>query len=64
MEEVILEFDDQDNPIISVKGVKGNVCQTWTADLEKKLGKVTSKEKTREYYEQEESHERGIRRRN
>lgn len=41
---------------IEVKGVKGKSCKDVTADLERKLGKVTTTKNTREYQEQEGRH--------
>lgn len=59
-EEVFMDFDEQDNPVVSVKGVKGKACQTLTADLERKLGAVTKQEKTKEYREVEEKNAKRI----
>lgn len=56
MIEVLLDFDDQDEPVISVKGVKGKACKDLTRELEFKLGKVTKEEKTGEYREEEVKH--------
>jgi len=53
LQEILMDFDDNDNPVISVKGVKGKACRALTADLEQKLGKVTSTETTPEYNERE-----------
>lgn len=52
-EEITLTFDDQDNPVIKVTGVKGAGCASLTETLEKKLGTVTKDEKTSEYNERE-----------
>jgi deoxyadenosine/deoxycytidine kinase len=46
-----MDFDEDDNPVITVKGVKGSGCTSLTADLERKLGAVTKDEKTREFRE-------------
>lgn len=51
MATVMMDFDENDNPVISVEGVKGRACKELTADLERRLGKVTKEEKTREYTE-------------
>lgn len=55
MEEVTITFDDKNNPVISVKGVKGKGCKDLTKALEQKLGKVTKDVETREYRENEVS---------
>jgi hypothetical protein len=52
-EEIYMDFDAQDNPVISVKGVKGQKCRALTADLESALGNTTSTEHTAEYKEKE-----------
>jgi hypothetical protein len=39
---------------IVTHGLKGEACLTETRDLEKALGTVKSREKTREFYMQEE----------
>lgn len=51
MEVVYMDFDDEDNPVITVKGMAGKGCKDLTAGLENKLGKVTKDEKTDEYFE-------------
>lgn len=51
MEEIIINFDEQGNPDISVQGVKGKVCTDITKFLETALGNKQSDIKTREYYE-------------
>lgn len=51
--EVIMEFDEQDNPVIRVKGAPGKACKKLTADLERKLGTVTKEEHTAEYRQTE-----------
>jgi len=53
LQEILMDFDENDNPVISVKGVKGKACRALTADLEQKLGKVISTEHTPEYNERE-----------
>ena len=52
-EEITLTFDDADQPVIKVTGVKGPGCSSLTEALEKKLGTVTKDEKTSEYNEGE-----------
>ena len=52
-EEITLTFDDADQPVIKVTGVKGSGCASLTEALEKKLGTVTKDEKTSEYNERE-----------
>lgn len=52
-EEIYMDFDSADNPVISVKGVKGQRCRALTADLESALGNTTSTEHTPEYKEKE-----------
>lgn len=63
-EEITLTFDNDDNPVIDVKGVKGKSCTQLTEALEKKLGTVTKDVKTREFNEQEVSSGTRIRHRN
>lgn len=53
MKEVIVDFDEKGQPVISVKGVKGKACKDLTRDLEKALGTVTKTELTPEYNQQE-----------
>jgi hypothetical protein len=59
-EEVFMDFDENNEPVLSVKGVKGKACEALTEPLERKLGKVTSKQRTREYNEVERGDNRGI----
>lgn len=60
MIEVIMEFDENDNPVVSVKGVKGAGCKTLTSDLTAKLGMVTDEVETPEYREMEVPNAQGI----
>lgn len=53
MQEVFLDFDKDDNPVVSVKGVKGRTCKDLTAGLERKLGTTISTETTPEFNERE-----------
>jgi hypothetical protein len=39
---------------IVTHGLKGEACLAETKELEKELGSVKSREKTREYYQQEQ----------
>lgn len=58
MQEVFMDFDDNGNPVISVKGVKGKACKALTADLEKSLGEVITETHTPEYNEREVARDR------
>jgi len=61
MKEVFMDFDENDDPVISVKGVKGKACKALTADLERKLGGVVvESQETPEMREREvaQSHDR------
>lgn len=49
--EIVLDFDEESNPVISVKGIAGADCKTLTKSLEQKLGAVTSDTPTREMNE-------------
>lgn len=51
--EIIVESDG--NTIIHVKGAKGSTCLDITGTLEEKLGTVTERTFTAEYYEQPEN---------
>lgn len=51
-EKIIVDFDENGNPTVSVEGVKGRSCKDLTAALEKALGKVTSDKTTAEYTQQ------------
>lgn len=55
MIEVFIDFDEKDDPVISVKGVKGKACKLLTADLERKLsgGGPIQTQETPEYHERE-----------
>jgi len=50
-ETIIVNFDDNGDPIIEAKGIKGASCKDITKFLEKGLGVITSDNKTPEYYE-------------
>ncbi len=49
MSEIILDFDEQDNPVLSVNGVKGSACKELTRTIEQKIGVVTEDKTTREF---------------
>lgn len=51
--EVFMDFDKDDNPVISVKGTKGRSCKDLTKALEQKLGIVVDSKTTPEYNERE-----------
>lgn len=51
--EVFMDFDKDDNPVISVKGLKGRSCKDLTKALEQKLGTVVDSQTTPEYNERE-----------
>jgi hypothetical protein len=53
MQEVFIDFDIEDNPVVSVKGAPGRTCKDLTRDLEMKLGKVQVEVKTQEYWQSE-----------
>jgi hypothetical protein len=55
MQEILMDFDENDNPVISVKGVKGKSCKDVTKGIEQALGKVISSQTTPEYNEREAS---------
>lgn len=55
MTEVYLDFDEQGDPIVSVRGAKGKACKALTEGLEKSLGQTVSTELTDEYKEREVS---------
>lgn len=53
--EVFIEISPSGDTKVSVKGVKGESCQSLTKEFEAALGKTTSDSKTKEYY----LHEKG-----
>jgi hypothetical protein len=53
MVEIFMDFNENDEPVVSVKGAKGRSCSELTKGLEMALGKVVVDEKTPEYYERE-----------
>ncbi|BDG09442.1 DUF2997 domain-containing protein [Anaeromyxobacter paludicola] len=50
--EIEVEIDPQGNVKLTTRGLKGQSCLKQTEQLEKALGKVAAREKTREFYEQ------------
>lgn len=48
LQEVFMDFDENDNAVITVKGVPGKACKTLTQDLERKLGSVIDVKETAE----------------
>lgn len=60
LQEIFLDFDSEDNPVISVKGVKGKACKALTADLERKLGSVTDVKETAEMKQTEVKHAKNV----
>lgn len=60
MQEVFIDFDADDNAVVSVKGVAGKACKDLTKDLEQKLGSVSHEEKTTEYNQTEVKHVKRI----
>lgn len=51
--EIVVNFDENGETIISVNGVKGKSCKDVTKFLERELGKVVEDKNTKEYYEVE-----------
>ena len=56
-EEIVLRFDDDNNLVAEVKGVKGPGCKEITKAIEK-LGTVLKDEKTSEYNERSNTNAR------
>lgn len=56
--EIIVIIDQEGNPALEVKGVKGKTCKDFSEALEKALGNVTKDTNTREFYEQENTNVR------
>jgi hypothetical protein len=48
MAKVILNFDEEDNPVISVEGVRGKKCLEASRPYEEALGTVSKMEPTEE----------------
>jgi hypothetical protein len=49
-QEIVVSTDEQGNPHITVRGVKGKSCKDLTVELEKALGVVTKDDLTHEYH--------------
>jgi len=47
--EIIIDFDENGNPMITAKGYEGPICEQETAELEKALGTVTARKLTKEH---------------
>ena len=50
IQEVFLDFNEEDEAIISVKGVAGKSCKDITRELEIALGSVNDEKLTEEYH--------------
>lgn len=50
-QEIVINFDEEGNPIVEAHGVKGGSCKEMTAFIEKGLGQKVSDTNTREFYE-------------
>lgn len=57
MKQIIMDFDENDNPVITVKGVKGKACKDLTRSLELALGTTIDSVETDEYKQREVTHE-------
>jgi len=51
---ILIPADPAQPTTIKVEGVKGDGCEALTRSLESALGKVTSNQRTDEYYERPE----------
>lgn len=51
MQEIIVTFNENGDPIISAHGIKGKSCIDATKFLEKALGQKQDDIKTNEYYD-------------
>lgn len=60
MQEVIMDFNEEGDAVIAVKGVKGHGCKALTADLEAALGETVKDEPTREMRQTETKHAQKI----
>lgn len=49
--EIEVEIDPEGNVKLVTHGLKGQSCMKETEQVEKAVGKVASREKTREFYE-------------
>lgn len=52
--EMIIEIGPDGKIKIKTEGFKGTECEEELKPIEKNLGKVTSRERTNEYYQQSE----------
>jgi hypothetical protein len=50
-QEIVINFDEEGNPIVEAHGIKGTSCKQMTAFIEKGLGKKVGDSNTREFYE-------------
>jgi len=51
MEEIVVTIDEEGEVTIKVNGVKGHSCTKMTEFIEKELGKVKERKKTKEYFQ-------------
>lgn len=58
MAEIMVVINQEGEPSIEVRGVKGKSCYDLTKDLERSLGATDKDTKTREYYEAERTNVR------
>ena len=58
--EIEFSIDKDGNISFEVKGIKGPDCLEETKDIEEALGKVTDREKTSEFYQEDVSTEREL----
>lgn len=50
IQEVFLDFNEEDEAVISVKGVAGKSCKDITRELENALGAVKDEKLTEDYH--------------
>ncbi len=58
MAKIVIEVNEQGKTTIKVQGVKGPSCLKLTKNLEEKLGTVKNRQKTKEYYEKNQTNRR------
>ncbi len=63
MQELEITISNDGQVQIGVKGVGGQNCVDMTRDLEEKIGSVTERSFTHEYYEQEVTETRRVKER-
>lgn len=51
MEEIVIDIDERGNVQVEGSGIKGPDCESVTRDIERALGTVREKTRTREYHE-------------